>query len=169
MTDHDVTPTPHEFDREDTGPIRAALVEAHTAAPGATTVTVHDIAAALHALGGNGGGPPPKKFLALSGGEWTKFLLTVAIAGLIAVAGWLLIVRDAIRESVKKPALIEQFEKHSATPHPGAATKEAVRYIRVEVSKIQITQAKTNTEIEHIGGQIDGIAKDVRRIRRRGR
>ena len=167
MTERSNTP-PEGFGRDDTEPIRTALLEATALAPGVPRITAHEIAKALVELGGAGGnGPPAKKFLALSGGEWTKILLGVAIMALVAFGGWLLVVRDAVRDSVKRPELIEQLEKHSSQPHRESATKEDVNYIHGEVEKVKIIQAEIKTDVKNIGTKLDDVAKDVRRIRRR--
>ncbi len=160
--------TPPTGNRDDTGPISTALVQAAAATPGPPRVTAHEIAAVLVELGGAGGnGPPSKKFLALSGGEWTKIVLGMVIMGLVAFGGWLLVVRDAVRDSVKRPELRNQIEKHSTKPHPDSASKEDVEYIHAEVRNVQTTQIEIKKDVEHIGDKIDDMAKDVRRIRRR--
>jgi hypothetical protein len=176
MPDRSNTPT--DFDTEDTGPISSALIDSVTATAGSVPlVTAHDIAAALVKLGGAGGnGPPPKRFLAVTAGEWTKILIGMTVMAAVAFGGWLLVVRDAVRDSVSGEQLHEVIEDHSSVPHPVSASKADVKQVQAEVKEVQkkvnaidTTQQVMKTDVAHVRDKVDDIANDVRRIRRRQR
>ena len=178
MPDRSTTP-PLGFEREDdTGPISAALIEATAAPAGALPrVTAHDIAAALVKLGGPGGnGPPPKKFLAVSAPEWTKIIIGIAVMAGVAFGGWLMVVRDAVRDSVSHDQLEEEFVEHSSKRHPASASKTDVDQVKAEVKEVQkkvnaidTTQKLMKKDVTHTRDKVDDIARDVRGIRRRQR
>lgn len=130
---------------------------------------IKDLGDYLMSKTGNGGGPPPRKFLAMSGSEWTKILLGIAVMALVAFGGWLLVVRDAVRDSVTKDQLESEFSEHSAVPHPVSAAKADVKAVQDKVNIIDREQALMKKDVKHVRDQVDDIAKDVRYLRRRRR
>jgi hypothetical protein len=116
--------------------------------------------------------PPEKRFLGMDAGNWTRFLLGLAVMATIGAVGWYLTVRDRLRDAATRgevheaaASAVHHHEENGIHPK----VEKRLKVVEIEQRTIRESQIRQEGIDERQADALDDIKEDLKALKRRRR